>query len=223
MMRGLFVTGTDTGVGKTCVSAALMMRLAGHSSRYWKPVQTGIEEDDDTATVRRLADAGEDRVLDEGIRLPRPVSPHYAARLSGVRISLDDLLAISSRQSAADRWIVEGAGGIMVPINEHALMGDLMRALGMPVVLATRTGLGTINHTLLSIEALRRRSIRIAGVVMVGPSHPDNPAAIERYGRVSILGRLDWLDPLTPEALRTEALALDPGGTLDRMLMENDN
>lgn len=217
-MHGLFVTGTGTGIGKTIVSTALMMRLSRLSCRYWKPVQTGIEEDDDTATVRRLTGMPADRLLDEGVRLRRPVSPHLAARLSRVTISLTDLLAIAARQPPADRWIVEGAGGILVPLNEDALMSDLMVALGLPVVLAAQTGLGTINHTLLSIEALRRRSLAIAGVVMVGLPHPDNAAAIEHYGQVAILGQLAWLDPLTPEGLQAQALALDPGGALERGL-----
>lgn len=210
MMRGLFVTGTDTGVGKTTVSAALMRRLTRPPFRYWKPIQTGIEQDNDTATVARLSGVSADRILDEGVRLRRPLSPHLAARLSDTAISLGDLLIIASRQPSTDRWIVEGAGGVLVPINDHANMTDLILALGLPALIVARSSLGTINHTLLSIEALRHRRVPIAGVVMVGERNPDNRAAIERFGQVRVLGELPWLDDVTPETMRGQADLFDP-------------
>ncbi len=194
-MRGLFVTGTDTGVGKTVLSAALMLRYP--DACYWKPIQTG--PDDDTAEVRRLSDG---RVLDEGIRLPDPVSPHLAARRAGVTLELP------RRDSDGAVYIVEGAGGVLVPINESETMADLMVLLSLPVIVAARTTLGTINHTLLTIEALRARSLKIAGVVMIGDADPDNRAAIEQYGCVTILGEMPWFAPLTPESLRRWAETL---------------
>ena len=196
-MRGLFVTGTDTNVGKTVLSAALMLRYP--SACYWKPIQTG--PDDDTAEVRRLSGG---RVLDEGIRHPDPVSPH----LSHHPIDLRSLLP--SRDSDGAVHIVEGAGGVLVPVNQSQSMADLMVMLNLPVIVAARTALGTINHTLLTLEALRSRSLKIAGVVMIGEANPDNRAAIERYGRVAVLAEMPRFDPLTPGCLRAWAVSL-PG------------
>jgi dethiobiotin synthetase len=220
--RGVFVTGTDTGVGKTVVSAALLARYRGEIPvRYWKPVQTGIEQDDDTEEVARLSGCRDAEVRRSGVRLPRPVSPHLAARLSGVRIALEPLVDVVRSNGADAAWIVEGAGGVIVPINESETMADLMCALGLPVVVAARSTLGTINHTLLTLEALRHRALTAAGVVMVGPPDTENRAAIERYGRASVLGELPRFDNLTPEALQTWASAhLDPEGRLLSVLRE---
>jgi len=194
-VRGLFVTGTDTGVGKTVLSAALMLRYP-HAC-YWKPIQTG--PDSDTAEVRRLSGG---QVFDEGVRHPDPVSPH----LSYNRIDLRSLLP--SRDSDGAVYIVEGAGGVLVPVNDSQTMADLMILLGLPVVVATRTTLGTINHTVLTLEALRARSLKIAGVVMIGDANPDNRAAIEHYGRVDVLAQMPRFNPLTPECLRSWAETL---------------
>src|SRR2546422_1660967 len=126
MFRGLFVTGTDTNVGKTVVSAAVMLRYRAEAPlRYWKPVQTGIEHDDDSREVARLA--GMPAILDRGVRLPHPVSPHLAARLAGTRITVRSLVA-HMNGDARTRWIVEGAGGVLVPINERETMADLICA-----------------------------------------------------------------------------------------------
>jgi dethiobiotin synthetase len=209
MMRGIFVTGTDTGIGKTVVSAALLCRLGRPPFRYWKPIQTGIEQDDDTATVARLSGVPRERILDDGIRLPRPVSPHLAAALSGTTIALADILSIAARQPSTDRWIVEGAGGVLVPINDRANMSDVMLGLGLPALIVARSGLGTINHTLLSLEALRQRRIPIAGVVMVGERNADNRAAIERFGKIKVVGELPWLDEITPHVVRHHAEQFD--------------
>jgi dethiobiotin synthase len=191
-VRGLFVTGTDTNVGKTVLSAALMLRYP--EATYWKPIQTG--PDSDTAEVRRLSGA---QVVDQGIRHPDPVSPH----LSHTRIDLRSLLPHGD-----GIYIVEGAGGVLVPVNETETMADFMVMLGMPVIVATRTTLGTINHTLLTIEALRVRSLTIAGVVMIGDAHPTNRAAIERYGRVPVIAEMPRFNPLLPDALQTWAQTL---------------
>jgi dethiobiotin synthase len=210
MLRGIFVTGTDTGIGKTVTCAALLHRVQRERPvRYWKPIQTGIEEDDDTATVRRLSGCRADQVLDEGVRLPRPLSPHLAARLRGVTIDVETLAATAEGQPASDVWIVEGAGGVLVPIDERTLMVDFMRRLALPVLVVARSALGTINHTLLTVEALRTRALVVAGVVMVGRPNADNREAIEHYGGVSVLAELDLLDSLTPQSLQQAALALD--------------
>jgi dethiobiotin synthase len=194
-MRGIFVTGTDTGVGKTVVSAALMCRYP--QARYWKPVQTGIETDNDTAEVRRLTGRSTDR--DDGIRLLNAVSPHLAAARAGIRIDLESLTEWTA--SDEENWIVEGAGGLLTPLNDTQTMANLMVRLGLPAVVVARTTLGTINHTLLTIEALRARALHVAGVVMVGDPHPHNRIAIERYGRVAVLVEMPRFDPLTPSDL----------------------
>jgi dethiobiotin synthetase len=210
MIRGVFVTGTDTGVGKTVTCAALLCRLAHDERvRYWKPIQTGIEQDDDTASVRRLSGCGARGVLDAGVRLTRPLSPHAAARLSGVRIDIENVANAVGALPLADRWIVEGAGGVLVPLNDAQLMVDLMTRLGTQVVVVARSTLGTINHTLLTLEALRARSLEVAGVVMVGDRHQENRQAIEHFGGVAVLGEIPFLMPLNAATLRQAADRLD--------------
>jgi malonyl-CoA O-methyltransferase len=214
-LRGVFVTGTDTGIGKTVVSAVLMHRYRDIPAlRYWKPIQTGIEQDDDTKTVAELSGCRGDQLLEAGVRLPRPLSPHLAATLAGTPIDVDALVALAAAQPALDRWIVEGAGGVLVPIDDHTLMSHLVARLELPAVVVARSTLGTINHTLLTLEALRRRAIRVAGVLMVGAPNADNRAAIERYGRASVLGELSMLAPLTVDTLRQAAASIDPAGAL---------
>jgi len=220
VLRGLFVTGTDTGVGKTVAAAALLHRYRSRLPlRYWKPIQTGIEQDDDTATVARLAACDPHELLTAGVRLERPVSPHLAARLSGRPIDIEALVARVLIEPASSRWIVEGAGGVLVPVSESANMADLMSRLGLPVVVVARTALGTINHTLLTIEALRRRSIQTAGVIMVGVPNADNREAIERYGHVHVLGEMPRIEPLTSGSLLGWAASgLDRAGRLMELL-----
>jgi dethiobiotin synthase len=195
------------------VSAALLLRhRAAAPVRYWKPIQTGIEQDDDTRVVEALV--GDGSALREGVRLPRPLSPHLAARLSGERIDVVDLLTIASAQPTTDRFIVEGAGGVLVPLNESALMVDLIQGLGLPVVIVVRSTLGTINHTLLTLEALRARDVPVAGVVMNGPPNRENCAAIEQYGEVDVLGELPTCAVLSRETLVAQLPSLDPDGRL---------
>ncbi len=183
--------------------------------RYWKPVQTGIEQDDDTAEVRRLSGAGQERVLNEGVRLPQPLSPHLSASLAGRAISLAPLMDLAWSRDDTTHWIVEGAGGVLVPLNEHDLMVDLITVLGLPVVIAARSGLGTINHTLLTVEALRARAIPIAGVVLIGEPNPDNRIAIETRAHVTVVGELPVLQPLTPEALQAAVVRMGGLSELD--------
>jgi dethiobiotin synthase len=190
-MQGFFVTGTDTGVGKTVVSAVL---ARSRGLGYWKPIQTGSESD--TETVARLAGCP---VHDQGIRLPHPVSPHLAAQLSSTRIHLEDL------PFPQGEWVVEGAGGVLVPVNERETMLDLMTMLGLPVIVAARTTLGTINHTLLTLAALRTRGLTIEKVVLVGERNSHNCEAILQFGRVPV-DELAWLEPLSRESLARCAL-----------------
>lgn len=217
MTRGLFVTGADTGIGKTVVCAALMHRYRRHvpKLRYWKPIQTGIEQDDDTATVRQLGGCSDAEIFDEGFRLPNPVSPHLAARLAGAEIDVDRITQFLAAEDSDTSWIVEGAGGLLVPLNDRQLMTDLIARLGLPVVLVTRSTLGTINHTLLSLEALRRRSLNIAGVVMVGEPNRQNRAAIEHFGEAAVLAEMPLFAELSATQLfRWPESQLDPQSVL---------
>ena len=220
MLRGLFVTGTDTNVGKTVVAAALLCRYRHDLPlRYWKPIQTGIEQDDDTAEVVRLAAAGPDEVLNVGIRLTSPVSPHLAASQSGMVIDPMHLIHVLRNGVPSTSWVVEGAGGVLVPINDSDTMADLMTGLGLVTVVVARTSLGTINHTLLTLEALRHRSLGVAGVIMVGGRERASREAIERYGRTTVLAEMPRFDPLTPEQLGAWAERdLDPDGRLREFL-----
>jgi len=195
-MNGYFVTGTDTNVGKTVLSALLVAAL---EAVYWKPVQTGAIEGTDRESVRRLAEAPEERLPLERFRFNPPVSPHLASRAAGVQISLDDLQLPDA--PANRKWIVEGAGGVMVPLNERDLMRDLMHRIGFPIIIASRTALGTINHTLLTLAALREARLPICGIALIGDENVDNRRAIEHYGNVSVIGHIPILDDLNRAAL----------------------
>ena len=216
-IRGVFITGTDTNVGKTVLSAAVFHRYRSLAAlRYWKPIQTGADADSDTAEARRLGALSGDQVFDEGARFPDPVSPHLAAERAGDTISLHGL-RILLPPDGATRWIVEGAGGVLVPLNDANLTADFIGLLGLPALIAARSGLGTINHTLLTLEALRSRELPVAGVVMIGEPDDDNRRAIEKYGGVPVLGQMPRFDPLTPEALAAWTREhFDPAGCLMR-------
>lgn len=194
---GLFITGTDTGIGKTVVSAML---VRGLKADYWKPVQSGLENGlSDTDRVRQWTGLPDNHFHPECYKLSEPLSPHAAARIDGVEIDLNafELPAIAGDK----RLIVEGAGGIMVPLNKTSMMLTLMKYLRLPVVLVTRTTLGTINHTLLSIEQLRHYDIPLTGVIMNGPENMSNREAIETYGKVEVLGRIDPMPEISAESL----------------------
>ena len=162
----IVVTGTDTGIGKTVFAAGLAGLLDG---AYWKPVQSGLADETDAQVVARLAGLSPGRILPEAYRLTQPLSPHRAAELDGVSIDLDRLTI----PDAGRLLIVEGAGGLMVPLTRERLLIDVFARWRAPVVLCARTALGTINHTLLSIEALRRRDIPLLGVAFIGEAMPD--------------------------------------------------
>ena len=197
--KGFFVTGTDTGVGKTALSALLVAAL---DASYWKPIQTGLIEGTDLETVRRVAEVSGDRLRPEAYCFDPPVSPHLAAREAGVRIRIDTLAwPPAEPHDAARTWIVEGAGGALVPVNESQTMIDLMRRIALPVLIAARSTLGTINHTLLTLAALRAAHLEVRGVMFVGDAHEENRRAIEHYGETRVIGRIPWLKPLDRAAL----------------------
>jgi dethiobiotin synthetase len=196
MPSRFFITGTDTGVGKTVVSALLCAAL---DAIYWKPIQTGTREGTDCETVMRLARLPQSRTIPEAYRFAPPVSPHLAARRAGVRIDLRKIR--TPRIASGENLIAEGAGGALVPINSTQFMTDLMRQLKLPVLLVARTSLGTINHTLLSIAALRAARLDIRGVITVGKPNQENRKAIEHYGRIEVIGTVPFLKKIDRKTL----------------------
>ncbi|MCD6294698.1 MAG: dethiobiotin synthase [Deltaproteobacteria bacterium] len=193
---GIFVTGTGTGVGKTMVSAIL---AAGLSARYWKPIQSGLGEKTDTAWVRETTGLPSNYFYPETYQFRFPLSPHVAAARDGIQI---DLESMNLPQAPGGRLIVEGAGGIMVPLNEDYLMLDLMKKLAIPILLVAESGLGTINHTLLSLDRLKNHSLQVLGVVMNGPLNPDNRKAIEHFGNTSVCAEIEPMERIDGAALK---------------------
>ena len=206
MSRRIVVTGTDTEIGKT-VFAGGLADLLGAS--YWKPIQSGLEGETDSEIVARLGGLSSDRILPERYRLKTPVSPHQSAAIDGVRI---DTAKLAVPNTGGRPLVIEGAGGLMVPLDPTALYIDVFARWRIPVVLCARTSLGTINHSLLSVEALRRRDIDVLGIAFIGDSHPESERAICEIGRVKRLGRLPRLSPLNQSTLREAfAAAFKPG------------
>ncbi|MDZ7715346.1 MAG: dethiobiotin synthase [Balneolaceae bacterium] len=191
----IFVTGTDTGIGKTVVSAMLTQGLR---ASYWKPIQSGLAEETDTEFVRRVTDVPENHILEETYRLTEPLSPHASAAIDNVEISMDDF-QIPDFQT--NHLVVEGAGGLIVPMNEKDMIIDLITHLSLPALLVVRSELGTLNHTFLSLEALRSRNIPILGVIMNGPKNESNRKAIEKYGDIEVLAEIEPLDKINPKKL----------------------
>lgn len=195
MNRTFVVTGTDTDVGKTVFAAALTTALGAH---YWKPVQAGTEAGGDSGAVTALG-VDPAKILPEAYRLATPCSPDRAAEIDGVAIDPHRL----TPPEVDGPLIVEGAGGVLVPVTHDLLYADLFARWGCPAILVARTALGTINHSLLSIDALRSRGVRIHGVAFIGEAVEHSEATIARIGGVKRLGRLPHLDPLNAGTLAT--------------------
>ncbi|WGT51547.1 dethiobiotin synthase [Thioclava nitratireducens] len=201
MTSPIVVTGTDTGIGKTVFSAALTLAL---QASYWKPVQAGLDEETDSETVARLTGRP---TLPEAWRLRTPASPHLAARLDRVEIGSLELPEVKGP------LIIEGAGGALVSLNGNRLYADQMADWGAPVIVVARTTLGTINHSLLTIEALRARGVPLVGIAFVGDEVADSQDTICRIAELPSLGRLPVMSDLTTQELRDAARRLD----LDRI------
>ena len=188
MTTRIIVTGTDTGVGKTVFAAALAGALG---AIYWKPIQAGLLEETDRQAVLRLSGLSEERVLPEAYRLKTPASPHRAAEIDGITIDPDALVLPDTDEPL----VVEGAGGLFVPLTRDVAYIDVIARWRAPVVLCARTTLGTINHSLLSIEALRTRGIALLGVVFIGDENAEPERIIAEMGHGRRLGRLPHLAP----------------------------
>ena len=194
-----FMTGTDTDVGKSVASAWAMLHL---DADYWKPVQSGLAGETDTQKVRSLTGYSDNRFWPSTYNLREPLSPHEAAKRDNIKIEMNAFTLPQTERAL----VVEGAGGVIVPLNEDSFMLDLMEKLNLPVILVCRSGLGTINHTLLSLMALHSRRVSIAGLVLSGPKMPHNRQALEDYAKLPIIAELGWLEPLNRDAL----LAIKP-------------
>ena len=201
-MPGFFVTGTDTEVGKTLASAWLLTQL---DAAYLKPFQAGTAPTTDSATVQRLAELPASRILPETYLFPEPMAPHESARRANIVLDMEKI-----KLPLQDKLVVvEGAGGLMVPIAGGAFMIDLADSLELPIILVARSTLGTINHTLLSLEAIRRRGLPLAGGVISGRETPHNRAAIERFGQVDVLAEIPFLETINRETLKAITPELD--------------
>jgi dethiobiotin synthetase len=192
-MKRFIVTGTDTGVGKTVFAAALTGALCGV---YWKPVQAGLADETDSEIAARLSGRP---VMPERYRFLLPASPHRAAAMEGRMIDTAQLVLPDTDVPL----VVEGAGGLAVPLSRDALLIDIFARWAEPLILCARTSLGTINHTLLSLEAIRARQIPLLGVAFIGDANEDSERAICRFGGVKRLGRLGHIVPLARASLAT--------------------
>lgn len=202
-MTALIVTGTDTGIGKTVFSAGLTAALG---ATYWKPVQSGLQEATDTETVAALTGSP---CLLEAYRLDLPASPHLSAEAEGIEIDPEQL----GLPQVDGPLVVEGAGGIMVPLTRQLTYLDMFARWGAPAVLVARTQLGTINHSALSLMALRGAGVPVVGIAFVGDAEPQVEDTIVQMFNIPNLGRLARLDPLTPDTLHEAFAAID----LDRI------
>lgn len=192
-MTAFVVTGTDTGIGKTIFSAALTGALNAH---YWKPVQAGLDDGADRDHVASLSGVPADHILPEAYRLTTPCSPHRAAELDGVVIDPANLALPPQRP-----LVIEGAGGALVPVTRSTTYADVFAWWNLPVIVVARTALGTINHSLLTLEALRSRGVPIHGIAFVGEANEDSEATICAMGDVKRLGRLPMLQRLDQQSL----------------------
>lgn len=187
----IFITGTDTDIGKTLVCSWLCLHTR---YAYFKPIQTGLLEGRDSDTVAKRSNT---LIYPEAYTFSAPVSPHLAAQLENTQIDISTIQLPTS-----ERLIVEGAGGVLVPIDDKTYMVDLMVQLDIPVILVASSRLGTINHTLLSLEALRVRKLSVLGVIMTGEHNQANKDAIEHSGQVRVLAEVPWLHTVNQTALK---------------------
>lgn len=190
------IAGTDTDIGKTVFAAGLTAALDGS---YWKPIQAGLDGETDAQCVQRLAKLDPARIVPELYRLRTPASPHHAAELDGIEIDVAKLAPPKSSMPL----VVELAGGLAVPLTRRDLQIDVVARWKLPVILCASTKLGTINHSLLSIQALKQRTVPILGVAFIGDENADSQSTICAFGGVKPLGRLPRLDPLTPDHLQS--------------------
>ena len=196
--ENLFITGTDTAVGKTLISAVLM---SGLNATYWKPIQSGLEEETDTSWIQRVTQLPSKQFLPERYLLSAPLSPHESSRLDGIRIDMEQMQVPKINSG---KLIIEGAGGVFVPINEKDFIIDLMKQLNIPILIIASSQLGTINHTLLRIKLLRDYKLKIFGVVLNGDPNKVNKQAIEKYGKIPVVAEIPHMNNITSSSLKEQ-------------------
>ncbi|HYK77474.1 MAG TPA: dethiobiotin synthase [Daejeonella sp.] len=194
MKKPLFVTGIGTGIGKTIVSAVLVEKL---KADYWKPIQSGDLDQSDTHTVKNLISNSSSIFHPEAYRLTQPFSPHKSAAIDGITIDPSKIILPETQ----NQLIIEGAGGLMVPLNDEFLMIDLIKQLQAEVVLVVKHYLGSINHTLLSVEILKNRNIPIKGIIFNGEEDPSSEQYIINYCRIPVLGKIGEISPTNTQGI----------------------
>lgn len=192
--RTLFITGIGTGIGKTIASAVLTEKL---KSDYWKPIQSGDLDNSDTLKVKSLVSNTTTVFHTETYRLTQPYSPHKSAAIDGITIDLNKIIAPKTNNNL----LIEGAGGLMVPLNNDYLIIDLIKKLDVEVVLVSQNYLGSINHTLLSVAMLKQYDIKIAGIIFNGRTDESSESYILKYTGVKLLGHLPEFETIDKESI----------------------
>jgi len=196
-----FVCGIHTDAGKTVASAVLVKALG---AAYWKPVQAGDLGFSDTHKVQQYLQRDHVNVFPEAYRLPYPLSPHASAERAGIEVD-PSLIRVPEHTQPL---VIEGAGGLLVPLNRKTLYIDLIPSFQAKVILVSRHYLGSINHTLLSVEALKSRSIPIEGILFIGDENPETESIISERTNLRIIGRIDHAEKLDPSFFEQQALKL---------------
>ncbi len=203
---GLIVSGADTDAGKTVVSAVLLRGLGG---TYWKPLQSGTQDGTDTALVQRLTGLDDSHFLPEAYSFAAPFSPQQAAEMEGAAVDVDRLRLPEADRLAHRPLLVEGAGGLLVPVTREVLYADLFEGWALPVILVGRNRLGIVNHMLLSIAECRRRGLRMLGFILSGSGNPENAKAIARHGDIACLGEIPEVNFSSQAGLAQAVEAVD--------------
>lgn len=197
-MKKYFITGIGTEVGKTIASTIITQAL---KADYWKPVQAGELDDSDRMKVENLIDNDRSKFHPEAYRLNQPMSPHAAAERDGIEI---DIASIKMPHTD-NHLVIEGAGGLLVPLNDNETILNLIEILNCEVILVSRHYLGSINHTLMSIELLKQRNVRIKGILFNGKENKDTESIITKMSGIEFLGRIDELDNLNKSVINSIA------------------
>jgi len=203
MKRAIFISGIGTDVGKTLISSIVVSALRAD---YWKPIQAGGLEHSDSDWIRAHVSAFTPVIHPEAFRLTQAMSPHAAAERDGLSINISKI----SVPYTSNLLVIEGAGGVMVPLNDTELMLDFIKIVGAPVLLVAQIYLGSINHTLLSLQALRARDIPMLGIIFNGAANPDTERFIERHSACAILGRIPHIPRITPAVILEHSAIILP-------------
>lgn len=199
--KQIFVTGIGTGVGKTLAAAILCEAL---QADYWKPIQAGNLQNTDTDFVRSHVTNTISKVHTETYRLKEPASPHYAAAKENVYIEIEKMKLPVTQ----NKLVIEGAGGVLVPVNDELVMFDLIEYFKLPAVVVMRNYLGSINHTLLTCQFLEERGVELLGIIVSGNSYNDNEEIIQHFTQLPVIGRINEADSIDKNFVVSQAQKL---------------